>query len=73
MQKKEKPTFNYKPFVTPGQERPDPTSTLNPEGKKVMEKLRHFITRQNIYDFVLEQEVSAEAVTELRKIVMGGK
>jgi hypothetical protein len=55
---KKAPAFNYKPFVRPGQEKPDPLNTLTPEGKKVLEKLRHFITRQQIYDFIVEQEVS---------------
>lgn len=71
--KKPIPAFNYKPYVRPGLEKPDPVTTLTPEGKKVLEKLRHFITRQQIYDFIVEQEVSEEAANELRKLAVGGK
>jgi hypothetical protein len=67
------PTFNYKPFVRAGQDTFDPLSTLNTEGKKTLEKLRHFVSRQQIYDFIVEQEVSEEAVVELRKLTLGGK
>lgn len=33
---KKTPTFNFKPYVTPGQEKPDPLTTLTAEGKKVL-------------------------------------
>lgn len=66
-------TFNYKPYVKPGSQGLDPLSTLNNEGKKVLEKLRHFVNRQQIYDFIVEQEVSEEAQVELRKLAMGGR
>lgn len=48
-------------------------SFLNPEGKKTLEKLRHFISRQQVYDYIIDQEVSEEAITELRKLALGGK
>jgi len=35
--------------------------------------LRHFISRQQVYEFIVEQEVSEEAITELRKLALGGK
>lgn len=73
LEKKEAPKFNYKPFVKPGQEMPDPLTTVTTEGKKVMEKLRHFVSRQQIYDFILQQEVSKEAADELKKLAIGGK
>lgn len=67
---KKNPTFNFKPYVAPGLETPDPLTTLSAEGKKVMEKLRHFITRQQIYDFIVEEEVSKEAVAKLKQIAV---
>ena len=73
IEKKDAPTFNYKPFVKPGQDLPDPLSTVTPEGRKVMDKLRHFVSRQQIYDFILLQEVSKEAADELKKLATGGK
>jgi len=39
------PTFNYKPWASADSEYLDPMSVINNEGKKVLEKLRHFITR----------------------------
>ena len=39
------PQFNYKPWSKGDSLKIDPLSTLNPDGKKVLEKLRHFITR----------------------------
>lgn len=44
--------------MRPDQEALDPVNTLSAEGRKILEKLRHFITRQQIYDFIVEQEVS---------------
>lgn len=70
---KESKTFNYKPYVKPEQDQVDPLSFLNPEGKKTLEKLRHFISRQQVYDYIIDQEVSQEAITELRKLALGGK
>ena len=66
-------TFDYKPYVKPGSQGLDPLTTLNAEGVKVVEKLRHFVNRQQIYDFIVEHEVSEEATTELRKFAMGGR
>lgn len=65
--------FAYKPYVKPGSNTLDPLSTINNEGRKILEKLRHFVTRQEIYNFIVEQEVSGEALTELRKMAVGGK
>lgn len=47
-------TFNYRPW-SKGQQALDPLATLTTEGKKVLEKLRHFITREQIRDFILHQ------------------
>jgi hypothetical protein len=66
------PVFNYKPYARQDYEQIDPLSTLNPDGRKIVEKLRHFITRQQIYDFIVEQEVSEEAALELRKLTAAG-
>jgi hypothetical protein len=70
---KEVKTFNYKPYVRAEQEQLDPLAFLSPEGKKTLDKLRHFVSRQQVYDFIVDQEVSEEAIAELRKIALGGK
>jgi hypothetical protein len=62
-------SFSYRPW-TKEQRSQDPMSTLTAEGKKVLEKLRHFITRQHIRDFILESEVSDEASNELRARIL---
>ena len=70
---KEVKAFNYKPYVKPEQDHLDPLAFLSQEGKKTLDKLRHFISRQQVYDFIVDQEVSEEAIAELRKIALGGK
>ena len=40
-----KPSFPYKPWTRPGGNAVDPLATINNEGKKVLEKLRHFVSR----------------------------
>ncbi len=35
--------------------------------------MRHFISREQIHEFIVDQEVSEEAVAELRKLALGGK
>lgn len=61
--------FNYKPWNKPEVRVTDPLSTLNPEGKKVLEKLRNFIRREHIQSFIVEEEVSGEAAEALRKLI----
>lgn len=48
-------TFNFKPWSKTTQSSIDPKSTLTPEGKKVLEKLRAFISRKQIENFLSEQ------------------
>jgi hypothetical protein len=62
-------TFNYRPW-SKAQQALDPLATLTAEGKKVLEKLRHFITREQIRDFILHQEVSEEATAELKARIL---
>lgn len=32
---------------------------LNAQGKKTIEKLKNFITRQDVFDFIVRQELSS--------------
>jgi hypothetical protein len=52
------PAFDYKPYVVPGQDQIDPLATINGDGRKIIDKMRHFITRQQLYDFIIEEEVT---------------
>ena len=61
--------FNYKPFVKATPRVSDPVSTLNPEGKRVLEKLRHFVKRDHLTSFMMEHEVSEESAQVLKKLV----
>jgi hypothetical protein len=61
--------FEYNPWTRGSSEYIDPLSTITPEGKKVLEKVRNFVTRNQIYQFVVEQEVSREAAAGLRKLI----
>lgn len=72
-QQKKTPQFNYKGYSKPAPRISDPLSTLNADGKKVLEKLRHFIKREHIANFVTEHEVSSEATEALKKIVARAK
>jgi hypothetical protein len=38
----------------------DPLNFLNQRGKDLLEKLRSFITRQDLLNFMVEQELSEE-------------
>lgn len=62
-------SFSYRPW-SKGQAALDPLTTLTAEGKKVLEKLRHFITRDQIREFILHQEVSEEATAELKTRIL---
>ena len=50
-QPKKTKSYDYSPYAT---KRPfmDPISTLVPEGKRVIEKLTHFIKRNHLIDFL---------------------
>lgn len=45
-------SFSYRPYSSKPSSL-DPFAALTPEGKKVLEKLRHFISKQQIRDFIL--------------------
>ena len=62
-------SFSYRPWSR-GSTAIDPLAALTPEGKKVLEKLRHFITREQIRDFILNQEVSEDATAELKNRIL---
>lgn len=38
----------------------DALSYLNNRGKEILEKLRHFISRQDLLNFMVDQELSDE-------------
>lgn len=48
-------TFNFKPWSKSVQSSIDAKATLTPEGRKVLEKLRAFISRKQIESFLVEQ------------------
>ena len=48
----------------------DPLSYLNNRGKQVLEKLRHFITRQDLLSFMVDQQLSDEGEREMRRIIL---
>lgn len=50
----------------------DPLTYLNPRGKELLEKLRHFITKEHLLNFVVEQELSEEGENRMRKIILSG-
>lgn len=39
---------------------PEPLTYINQRGKDLLEKLRHFITKQDLLNFMVEQELSEE-------------
>lgn len=62
-------SFSYRPWSR-GHQGLDPLATLTTEGRKVLEKLRHFITHQQIRNFITEEEVSQEAASELKSRIL---
>lgn len=42
---------------------------LNPQGRKVIDKLRGFIRRQDVFDYIVRQELSTETENKLRQII----
>lgn len=48
----------------------DPMSYLNARGKDLLEKLRNFITRQDLLNFILDQELSEAGEKQMRRIIL---
>lgn len=48
----------------------DALSYLNNRGKEVIEKLRHFITREDLLNFMVYQELSDDGEREMRRIIL---
>jgi hypothetical protein len=48
----------------------DALSYLNTRGKDILEKLRHFITRPDLLNFMVDQELSDEGEREMRRIIL---
>ena len=44
---------------------------MNAQGKIIVEKLKNFITRQDVFDFVVRQELSSETEKKLRSLIVG--
>ena len=47
----------------------DPLSLVNKAGKELLEKLRHFMTKQDILEFMYEQELSEEGARKMRRLI----
>ena len=43
---------------------------LNARGKDLLEKLRNFISKQDLLNFVVDQELSEEGEAKMRKIIL---
>jgi hypothetical protein len=48
-------------------------SALSQDGRKVLEKLRHFITRQQVNEFIIQKEVSDSVNSELKDLLSAKK
>ena len=48
----------------------DPMTFINHRGKDLLEKLRYFITKQDLLNFMVEQELSEEGEKEMRKLIL---
>jgi hypothetical protein len=46
---------------------------LTPAGRKIVDKLRNFITRQDVFEFLVKQELSSSCETQIRNIVLSQK
>lgn len=66
-------TFNYRPWNKSDSNGVNPLSALSQDGKKVLEKLRHFITRQQVNDFIIQKEVSDSVNSELKDLLSAKK
>ena len=71
--KKKVQEFNYKPYVKSLTRVSDPLSTLSADGKKVLEKLRHFVRRDQVASYLNERELSADTTEVLQKIASKSK
>ena len=47
-----------------------PMEFLNPSGRKTIEKLRNFISKQDVLDFVVRQELSTQTEAKLRNLIL---
>lgn len=66
-------TFNYRPWNKSDLSGLNPLSTLSQDGRKVLEKLRHFITRQQVNEFIIQKEVSDSVNSELKDMISNKK
>ena len=66
-------TFNYRPWSKSDLYGVNPLSTLSQDGRKVLEKLRHFITRQQVNEFIIQKEVSDSVNSELKDMISNKK
>jgi len=48
----------------------DSLSYLNNRGKEIIEKLRHFISREDLLNFMVYQELSDDGEREMRRIIL---
>lgn len=48
----------------------NPLTYLNQRGKDLLEKLRSFITRQDLLNFMVEQELSEEGERQMRRLIL---
>ena len=48
----------------------DPMNYLNARGKELLEKLRNFLTRQDLLNFILDQELSEAGEKQMRRIIL---
>lgn len=62
-------TFNYRPWNKSDSNSVNPLSALSQDGRKVLEKLRHFITRQQVNEFIIQKEVSDSVNSELKDLL----
>ena len=52
VQPKKTKSYDYSPYAMKQPRITDPISVLAPEGKRVLEKLRNFITREHVSQFL---------------------
>lgn len=48
----------------------DPVAFLNARGKELLEKLRNFISRQDLLNFMVDQELSEGGEKQMRRIIL---
>ena len=47
----------------------DPLKLVNKDGNKLLDKLTHFVSRQNLIHFMYEQELSEEGSRKMRRLI----